>query len=1018
MTARTATGLEPSSAQPQLAQRESHSSLRPISQPATCPAVAAEGALNGAVEDQESTPRPYHQTIGPRCSSETLKAKASNTASSNAGSASSSSTAASKDNNHTMNVYSDNKNGDDNNNDLKSKVTAKSTPTPTHTSTTSKFTLGIRSKKKSKKKQRQEQEREEQLRKDQAAEAMRRKHGEYHPPGQHSQGQIYTHRPQQHHDHHSLERSRSRSAHNMRGQYQRNSSSASVRIASPTPKSRPTSPTSVSYSPSPSPTPSSSSSAYSSRHNNYNRGRHGRPASHIMRDIVHIHPHMNDLEGLDADGILSKHWDSSSSSDDDHGRRNNGERDSNGYGREENHHRKTSVGTSSSCRTSASSSMVRFNDRPHSPSSSVASSHLSRHGDGHSRNRSAISIDIPPNFPSISQQIRPDSQQEHHHRRHSIEIQEVGNADQSWPPLNHINASTTGIVTGLDPEYDMPRRPHSSQGRYRPHTPNGRNPIVERYLYPSRAISPTGSNHRPHSRQRQHDQQYQKENGASSDMTSTAATATAAVEVARSKAGSRAAGTFRADTWSVRDGTEAAEDEHNYLAPLPPFQRGPAYTRVPKRKFCKCCFGGCRWWVLLLSIAIPAAVVAVVAIILLHRFQACVAIDPNTVDAMVYTVDPALVEGIVLQYNTRTKGTLNIIDSPDKNETRVLLKLQRKFHNMKNRQDLAGLQVETLPNGYSRYILNDDVENLRGFLEPTVLCSQSILTIEMPMAALGRREIALDAMIDQQDVLINLNETMPRNTSWTFRGSSDRTMLVQSLNINALSISYTSSTPATVILRSVIVRDQLSVVSVSGDIQAAVGFSTPSPLPFNSSTNTTTPLPSSLSPSTVNLNTFDGQIQFDLKPWNQSCTFQVDSPSVQISKSGVVVLPFDRRNSTSVDTNGLIANTGYNSVSGNFRPPGAVAGPGTGLPTPPNNITATSLPFTASATATVRATSTRRSTMTVTSGTRTATLSGTIPSMPTATTFPPAGPTLGAGSSALPAQLLIHANKNVILNFP
>src|SRR5689334_20771044 len=89
------------------------------------------------------------------------------------------------------------------------------------------------------------------------------------------------------------------------------------------------------------------------------------------------------------------------------------------------------------------------------------------------------------------------------------------------------------------------------------------------------------------------------------------------------------------------------------------------------------------------------------------------------------------------------------------------------------------------------------------------------------------QEIGLDILLDQQDVLINLDQTLHRNATYKFRGVSNRNMVVQSLNINALSISYTSNSnaPASVVLQSVIVRDQLAVMSVSGDINATVGFS-------------------------------------------------------------------------------------------------------------------------------------------------------------------------------------------------
>jgi len=49
----------------------------------------------------------------------------------------------------------------------------------------------------------------------------------------------------------------------------------------------------------------------------------------------------------------------------------------------------------------------------------------------------------------------------------------------------------------------------------------------------------------------------------------------------------------------------------------------------------------------------------------------------------------------------------------------------------------------------------------------------------MPRTAPGGPELALDALVDQQDVNINLDETVIRNTSWRFRGLSNRSLMVQ-----------------------------------------------------------------------------------------------------------------------------------------------------------------------------------------------------------------------------------------------
>ncbi|KAG0077846.1 hypothetical protein BGZ92_001743 [Podila epicladia] len=213
---------------------------------------------------------------------------------------------------------------------------------------------------------------------------------------------------------------------------------------------------------------------------------------------------------------------------------------------------------------------------------------------------------------------------------------------------------------------------------------------------------------------------------------------------------------------------------------------------------------------------------------------------------------------------------------------------------MEYREDLAGFHSEYLPNGYSRFVLDDAADSDRGFLVASVLCSTSILTIEMPRTLPGRSEIVLDALIDQQDLTIDLDETIFRNTTWRIRTLSNKDVVVKSLNINALTISSTSTTPSSIVLESVIVRDQLSVASVSGNIQAAVGFDS-SPGPTRSLI--TPPQPTSNfsrnPPSTmVNLNTLDGEIRFDLKAWNQTCNFKVDSHAIQITKAGAMVLDF------------------------------------------------------------------------------------------------------------------------------
>ncbi|KAG0085482.1 hypothetical protein BGZ93_000654 [Podila epicladia] len=273
----------------------------------------------------------------------------------------------------------------------------------------------------------------------------------------------------------------------------------------------------------------------------------------------------------------------------------------------------------------------------------------------------------------------------------------------------------------------------------------------------------------------------------------------------------------------------------------------------------------------------------------------------------------------------------------------------------------------------------------------------------MPRTLPGRSEIVLDALIDQQDLTIDLDETIFRNTTWRIRTLSNKDVVVKSLNINALTISSTSTTPSSIVLESVIVRDQLSVASVSGNIQAAVGFDS-SPGPTRSLI--TPPQPTSNfsrnPPSTmVNLNTLDGEIRFDLKAWNQTCNFKVDSHAIQITKAGTMVLDFTNSttgevggrlpNATHVDRNGLVMDLGHNSVSGTFKP---------------LSVNGTLVPVKTTTTTTI-VLNTRTSSV---KPTATTTL------VPTPTALP--GPRLGAGGSLVPAQLLMQANRKVAINFP
>ncbi|KAH7043592.1 hypothetical protein BKA57DRAFT_470171 [Linnemannia elongata] len=989
----------------------------------------------------DKTPRLNNKTISHRSSTETLKVRRANSSSAAAAhiTISTATPSAANLNNHNSHYY-------DQHRPSTSSATSPTSPTTRSASKapaiieepsegiSSKFSL---SRKKKKRLQREEEEREEQRLKEEANEAIRRKHGEYHPPG-HSQGLVHTHRLPHQHDHHHIERSRSASR--LGHKYHQGSVSSS-RVVSPEPRSA-----------SRASTRSSASSFYTnSRNGSYihhngngsgsgsgngnghkNGQGHSRPTSPLGEivampaDYFHTHPHMNVLEGLDAESMLSEHehWDSNSDNEDENlshytnrGVRNDRDREE---GREsEDRQRKASIDTNSSYRTNGSTSIVwQIPERPLSPSSAASSHHSRSRGHHHPHHQSTMN--------SISQQIHPDSSKSHHV---SLEMDEIGGDGkpnhQSWP-LN--NMSTTGIVTGLSPEFDGRGediiRPHSSMSRYTAGREGGgtkyKDPRVERYLHHARSTSPDNSNihssisnHRPHSRHSRHHRHdsnntniYPHHDGSDHNNTATSSTAATAAELLRAKAGSRATNyrpynhksskNGNTDAWSAHE-TVVSTDEHNYLAPLPPFQQGPAYTRVPKRKFCKFFCGGCRWWVLLLIILIPAGLIAVATAFLLHWFRVCIAIDPNTVEPIIYTIDPATVQGISLDYQTRTKGVINIVDSPSLTETRVIMKLRRQFYNMKDRQDLTGFKVSTLDNGFSRFVMDDEANQHREFFISSVLCSDSILTIEMPRpkplsssssSANYTQEIGLDILLDQQDVLINLDQTLHRNATYKFRGVSNRNMVVQSLNINALSISYTSNSnaPASVVLQSVIVRDQLAVMSVSGDINATVGFSAASSWASSSSGSGGS---GSTTPTTVNLNTLDGQIRLDIsKGWNQSSTFQIDSPDIQLSKAGNIILPFGgSHNRTDVSVNGLKASEGQHSLTGTFKPQGEAP-----TPAPPRVTgTATTKPSSATPTATMTA---------------------------PAPTMPPGGSALGAGGSLVPAQLMIQANKNVAINFP
>ncbi|KAG0343597.1 hypothetical protein BG004_005145 [Podila humilis] len=1040
----------PETAQPHMTKPHARVSA-PIKDAKDIPVVTIEIAT-----DDDTTPRPANRTIGvPRSSSETLRGHNSAHSplafaikASQFTPAATRSSAATSESSRSSTLTSTK---------AERERLAMNPLTPTEPKPVRhKFSLN----RKKKRLQKQTQEAEEQRLKEEANEALRRKHGEYHPPG-HTSGLIHNHRPHQHHDHHFLERSRSQS--NMRQQYQQQQQQQPQLQRYPSTSSRVASPISF-QSPRSHHTSSAASSVVSSRHNSYTQGYNPptRPTSptreHQQRskniDLSELDPHLTDLESLDAEGILSENWGSSSEDE-----------------RNMSFHRAgyemSSRGGKRPMDTASESSYYTDQSSINPPSALTRPHHQHYHHSSHS----TISIDtrpLPthgnhrPSIPSILQQTRsdsrlsnyrsdsrmsndrtdsklsnyPDDDDDDQDDEHVVEMTQVQmpknvhlqHHHQSWPldNSNNNNNNNNNLMPG---SHDHHNRSVSSLAQY-PAPARSRDPLVERYLmnntggggqgFLASTGSPSTTNLHSHQYRNQTHAQYGGGRRSSLEIN--------ASEAMRSKAGSRATYRNRAeDGWSVHETELSQEENHknnNYLAPLPPFQSGPAYTRVPKRKYCKFCFGGCRWWVLLLSILIPLGVMAIVAVFLYHHFQVCKPIDPNTVKPMVYMIDPMTIGGIALEYQTKTTGSIRIIDSPDRYENKVIMRLQRQFHKMESREDLAGFFTETLPNGFERFVLNDSANNQRGFLVPSVLCSSSSLTIELPRTLPGGAEIRIDALIDRQDLTVELDETYNRNTTWRIRTLGSRDITIKSLNINALSISSTSTSPSNILLQSVIVRNQLSVVSVSGNIQAAVGFegvpgqnSIPDFAfpPVDSPTSTTirttpasssqpTPTGSAERGAMVDLNTLNGDIQFDFKAWNQTSTFMINAPAVQISKAGAIVLEYANSttdsgrpspppptNGSHKEFNGLVLDMGYNSITGTFK----------ALLEQQNNWSSDETPGGGTLT-----------TMAVT-----AAPTPTNGSMAKPSNI--AGPVLGAGGgSSIPAQLLVQANKKVTIRFP
>ncbi|KAG0068939.1 hypothetical protein BGZ93_010629, partial [Podila epicladia] len=576
----------------------------------SCESTLLKEAMETKVTDDDITPRPAYKTIGLKSSSETLKANSAKPSfdlkAQYTPAAPSSATASS----HSSTLASSKADREQ----LTMTTLTPSEPPLSPPTLRNKFSI----RRKKKRLQKQAQELEEKRLKEEANEALRRKHGEYHPPG-HTPGLIHNHRPPQHHDHQQIERSRSLT--NMRQQYQQSSQPqihrypSTSRVASPISFQSPSSPTSPrSY------TSSASSSTYSSRHNSYMNGHNPqRPTSPVREqrslqiDLSQVNPHLN-LENLD-EGILSEHWDSNSEDDHDLSFHRPG------YPNKS----KRSMDSTSECSYQTDHSSIN--------PSSVLTPHHDR------ENRSTLSIDTRPlpthsnHHPSISQQIQGDSRFSDYRSDSRLSNYRRGDSRLSNYPEDHdhsiVEMTEVKSLLSVHPHdqsrhqlwplngnQPMPCDPHeqhrsvSSLSRY-PTPARSRDPLVERYLMNhgggAGSLASTGTPSTTNLHSHRHSTHPQHGRRHSSDMT--------AADALRAKAGSRATYRTRDDTWSAHE-TEISQQgghNHNYLAPLPPFQSGPAYARIPKRKYCKWCCGGCRWWVLLLCIVIPATVITLVA---------------------------------------------------------------------------------------------------------------------------------------------------------------------------------------------------------------------------------------------------------------------------------------------------------------------------------------------------------------------------------------------------------------------
>ncbi|KAG0252474.1 hypothetical protein DFQ27_008059 [Actinomortierella ambigua] len=399
------------------------------------------------------------------------------------------------------------------------------------------------------------------------------------------------------------------------------------------------------------------------------------------------------------------------------------------------------------------------------------------------------------------------------------------------------------------------------------------------------------------------------------------------------------------DSASIAETERTADGHNNYLAPLPPFQQGPAYLRGSRRG--RCGRWSRRWWILIAVLVIAIVVVAILTFVL-HRIQICLPKHPARADPVEYAIDPAVVPGLVLFYDTQTRGTVRIIDSSNATETRVLLKLQRQFYKLKSdvdQQAVTGFQIITLPNGYLQYTLDDSANQHRQFFVSSVLCSESILTIEMPRTKPGQQELALDATFSYQDVTVMLDESVYRNVSWKFTGTQNQGLIIQSLAVQSLDIVYPGQDSSRSLdLQLVAVAEYLTVMSQGGLIAAnIVWYPSLQLLQQQHPTNTSTPTPTpsatppaadaaaanatvgavtaavAVRPLSVSISSLVGDASVQLRRWNVTTQFRVQGGiTAQVLRRGQLA---GSNSLPGVATSAELTSTSSpGSVSGSFQP--------------------------------------------------------------------------------------------------